>query len=116
LDSSGVLGTQGLIFEPVGFTYKVDPDFDVDRWRAEVEGRARAGQSLCTLADVVAAVRDGYSRTKELIAHLMEECAVSKRTVERLISSATEKGAIKALVRGKFILGKKAAIYLESTT
>jgi predicted transcriptional regulator len=64
---------------------------------------------------VVAAVRDGYSTTKELLAHLMEACAVSKPTVERLIRTAVEKQAIKALTRGKFILGRKSAMYLETT-
>jgi hypothetical protein len=108
--------TRGLIFEPVGFTYKVDPDFDVDRWQAEVEGRARAGQSLCTVADVVAAVSEGYTRTKELVAHLTEACAVSKPTVERLIRSAVKKQGIKAITRGKFMLGKKYALYSETTT
>ena len=106
----------GLIFEPVGFTYKVDPEFDVDLWQAQVEGRARPGQSLCTIADVTAAVNDGHRKTKDLVAHLMEECAVSKRTVQRLISTATEKGAIKAFSRGNYMLGRKARIYLDSTT
>ncbi len=107
---------RGLIFEPVGFTYEVDPDFDVDLWQAQVEGRARAGQSLCTIADVVTAVNDGHRKTKDLVAHLIEDCAVSKRTAERLISAATEKGAIKAFSRGNYMLGRKARIYLDSTT
>lgn len=107
---------RGLIFEPISFVYKVDPDFDVDLWQAQVEGRARAGQSLCTIADVVAAVGDGYTKTKDLIAHLTEACAVSKPTVERLIRAAVEKQAIKAIVRGKFTLGRKSACYQETTT
>jgi hypothetical protein len=107
---------RGLIFEPISFVYRVDPDFDVDLWQAQVEGRARAGQSLCTIADVVAAVRDGYSKTKDLVAHLTDACAVSKRTVERLVQAAAQKQAIKPLTRGNFILGRKSAIYLETIT
>lgn len=106
--------TRGLIFNPENFTYNLDSDFDVDAWTADVEGRARSGQSLCTLQDLVSAVADGYRKTKDLVEHLMEVCAVSKRTVQRLIKEGVEKGAIKALTRGSYVLGPKAAKYLKS--
>jgi hypothetical protein len=108
--------TRGLIFDPKTFTYSVDPDFDPDAWLADVEGRAKAGQSLCTVVEVTSAVRDGYATTKALVEHLMEACATSKSTVERVIRKAVECDAVKPMTRGKFILGKKSARYLETTT
>jgi hypothetical protein len=106
--------TRGLIFDPQTFTYTVDPDFDVDTWLADVEGRARSGQSLCTVVEVVSAVRDGYSKTKDLVEHLTEACATSKSTVERVIRKAVAWEAIKPLTRGIFTLGRKSAKYLEN--
>ena len=106
----------GLIFSPENFTYELDPEFDAETWLANVEGRARSGQSLCTVADVVRAVRDGYTATKDLVAHLTEACATSKSTIERLIHRAWDGGGIKPLTRGRWMLGSKAARYLEEAT
>jgi hypothetical protein len=105
--------TRGLIFDQETCTYSVDPDFDPDAWLADVEGRARSGQSLCTVVEVTSAVRDGYTATKDLVAHLTEACATSKSTVERLIRRAVENEAIKPITRGKFMLAQKSARYLE---
>ena len=107
--------TRGLVFDPRTSTYSVDRDFDTDAWRADVEGKARTGQSLCTIPSVASAVRDGYTSTKDLIAHLTDACAVSKPTVERVIRLAVDCAAIKTLTRGKFMLGRKAEKYLETT-
>jgi RecA-family ATPase len=49
--------TRGLIFDRQTHTYRVNPEFDPDEWKAEVEGRARSGQSVCSVADVVTADR-----------------------------------------------------------
>jgi hypothetical protein len=106
--------TRGLIFDPLKFTYTVDPDFDPDAWLADVEGRARSGNCLCTLADVVAAVRDGYTATKDLSAHIQEAYATSKRSAERLISKAVEAQGIKQLTRGRYILGSKSERFLPA--
>ncbi|MBI2928377.1 MAG: AAA family ATPase [Verrucomicrobia bacterium] len=108
--------TRGLIFAPQSFTYTVDSDFDAAAWQAEVEGRARSGNSLCTVADVVAAVRDGYTSTKQLVAHLQDAYATSKRSAERLISRAVDAKAITQLTRGRYTLGRKAERLLEQAT
>jgi hypothetical protein len=100
--------TRGLIFDPQTRTYAVDPDFDADAWLAEVEGRARSGQSLCTVADVVSAVGDGYATTKALVEHLGDAYQTSKRTAERLISKTLKAEGIKQLARGRYMLGRKA--------
>jgi hypothetical protein len=99
---------RGLIFDPQTFTYAVDPDFDADTWLADVEGRARSGQSLCTVTDVVSAVQDGYSTTKALSEHICDAYRTSKRTAERLISRTLKVEGIKQLTRGRYILGRKA--------
>ena len=44
------------------------------------------------------------------------QALVSKPTVECLIRSAVKKQGIKAITRGKFMLGKKYALYSETTT
>jgi hypothetical protein len=106
--------TRGLVFDPQTFTYNVDTEFDAEAWRADVEGRARSGQSLCTVAEVVSAVRDGYTTTKDLVQHLTDACATSKSTVERVIRKAVECGGVKPLSRGKFCLGPKSGKYLDA--
>jgi hypothetical protein len=100
--------TRGLIFDPQTFTYTIDPDFDADAWLADVEGLARSGHSLCSVADVVSAVQDGYTTTTALVEHLGEAYAASKRTAERLISKTLKAEGIKQLTRGRYILGRKA--------
>ncbi len=105
--------TRGLIFDPLKFTYTVDPDFDPDAWLADVEGRARSGNCLCTLADVVAAVQEGYVATKDLSAHIQEAFATSKRSAERLISKAVRYEGIKQLARGRYTTGRKAEKFLN---
>lgn len=100
--------TCGLIFDPQTCTYAVDPDFDADAWLADVEGRTRSGQSLCTVADVVSAVQDGYTTTKALVEHLCDAYQTSKRTAERLISRTLKAEGIQQLTRGRYMLGRKA--------
>jgi hypothetical protein len=105
---------RGLIFDTLKFTYTVDPDFDPDAWLADVEGRTRSGNSLCSLADVVAAVRDGYVTTKALVEHLTDAYQCSKRSAERLISKASQFEGIKQLSRGRYTTGRKADKYLTT--
>jgi hypothetical protein len=108
--------TRGIIFNPDTFTYSVDPEFDLDAWLADVEGRSRSGQSLATVPDVVEAVRDGYVKTKPLVEHLMDAFAAEKRTVERLIAKAEKFEGIKRLSRGHYVLGRKAEKLLKPTS
>jgi hypothetical protein len=60
------------------------------------------------VVDVVSAVRDGHVTTKDLVSHLGEAYAASKRTVERLVSKALEAEGINKLTRGRYTLGRKA--------
>jgi len=106
--------TRGLVFNRDSFTYSEDPDFNLEGWLADVEGKARPGQSLCTVAEVTSAVADGYTTTKALVEHLTEACATSRKTVERVIRKAVDCEGIKPLTRGKFIIGRKSAKYLPT--
>jgi len=92
---------------PQTFAYGLDPDFDLEAWQASVEGKAKSGGSLCTVADVVAAVGDGYTTTKMIMEHLTEAYQTKKRTIERLISKAFNIRH-KTTHAGKYILGAKA--------
>lgn len=107
--------TRGLVFDPRNFTYATDPGFDVGAWKASIEGKARPGQALCTIADVLDGIRDGHASTKALVPHLMDTFSVSKRSVERLISKAVEFQALKPIKRGNYMLGPKSAKYSEAT-
>jgi hypothetical protein len=100
--------TRGIIFDPKTFGYGLDPDFDLEAWQASVEGKANSGGSLCTVADVVGAVGDGYTTTKAIIEHLTEVYQAKKRNIERLISKAVKCQGIKPFTRGKYILGAKS--------
>lgn len=71
-------------------------------------GPARGGQFLCTVADVVFAVHDGYTTTKALVEHLCDAYQTSKRTAERLFSKTLKVEGIKQFTRARCILGRKA--------
>ena len=106
--------TRGLIFDPLTLEYNLDPDFELEAWQADVEGKAKSGGSLCTVADVVVAVRDGHNTTKALVEHLTDTFQASKRTVERLITKAVEYMGVQSLTRGKYILGAKSERLLNA--
>jgi hypothetical protein len=108
--------TRGIVFDPATFAYRLDTEFDVEAWKADVEGKARSGYSLCTLRDVVEAVQDGHTTTKGLVEHIREAYQCSKRSVERLISKAVEYEGIKQIARGRYTTGRKAERLLNTDT
>lgn len=100
--------TRGLLFDKSTWSYSIDPAFDLPAWQADVEGKARVGQSLCTVADIVQAVQSGYNSTKALLDHLQDAYACSRPTAERLIRKAIDCDGITAQIRGRFVMGRKA--------
>ncbi|HVM50969.1 MAG TPA: AAA family ATPase [Candidatus Acidoferrum sp.] len=99
---------RGLIFDRQTYAYTLDPDFDLEEWKTEIEGRAHSGQSICTVSDVVSAVREGYDTTKALVEHLGEAYGTSKRSVHRLIAKTVRAAGIMQAARGQYTLGRKA--------
>ncbi len=78
--------SRGLIFDPKTFRYDVDPDFDLENWKNDVEGKR--GGKVCSIADVVDAVRAGKHRRKEIFEHVHELTGASLSTVKRRIEDA----------------------------
>src|ERR1051325_4368221 len=100
--------TRGLIFDRHSYIYSLDTEFDLEDWRCEVEGRARSGQSVCTVGDVASAVREGFDTTKALVEHLADTYGTSERSIYRLIAKTIRAAGIMQAARGHYTLGKKA--------
>jgi len=102
--------TRGLLFDPEAMDYTVDPEFDVDAWRNDVEGKSR-GQSI-SIADVVEAVRGlcpaPGDQTK--VGPIVEDLSGlgSDRTIKRRLSEAVRASYLRnGDVRGTYRLGSK---------
>ncbi|MDR2675988.1 MAG: AAA family ATPase [Opitutaceae bacterium] len=101
----------GIIFDQETFEYRVDPDFDVEEWRANVSGE-RAVTSL-TIRDVVEAVQElcpapgDTVKTSEIRKKLNEVDEVSRATVTRRLTDAVNNGYLINPKRGVYRLGSK---------
>ncbi len=100
---------RAINFDPEKFTFTADPDFDVETWRDDVNGK-RSGQSL-SLAEVVATVAGLYKVGEDVPSGsikkpLMDSTGVDRRTVERLLKKAVAKGFLrKGKAFGTYRLG-----------
>lgn len=96
-------------FEPIGINfdngiYSVDFSFSVKAWRDDIEGR-RSTKTL-TISDVVACVKDGIVRYKDICVRLGE---TSEATVKRRLIEAVGKGYLKKTdPAGSYELGPAA--------
>lgn len=98
-------------FDPVGLKldektmlYGVDPTFDLQTWKDDVDGKQR-GQSV-SVRDVTDAIRDGKTRHKEILDHLIEGIGCSRATGARRISESLEKGYSRKTSSGEYRLAK----------
>jgi hypothetical protein len=80
--------TRGLVFNPENFRYDVDPDFNLEDWINDVEGKR--GNKACSIADVVEAVRAGKHKRKEIVEHVNDLTGASESTIRRRIKDACE--------------------------
>jgi hypothetical protein len=103
--------TRGVIFNGDTFTFSVDETFDLDQWRADVEGKTRT--SSCTTREVVLAVNQGWRKTADLAERLAETTSAKQRTIERAISRAVKANAIMTESHGVYMLGPKSRYYLQ---
>jgi hypothetical protein len=85
--------TRGLVLNADHMTYRLDPSFDLESWKADVEGKRNPGRSV-TVGDVVMSVGDGKHARKAIIEHLKEETGASARTIDTRISDAVKHGYI----------------------
>lgn len=90
-----------VVFDPETFTYSVDPNFDLDAWRADVSGKQK--QSTVSIADIVTFVHQkcpiagDETDTKSVISEF-EGSGASDRTIQNYIKLAIESGYLR---RGK---------------
>lgn len=102
---------RGVVFDSETHTYAVDPSFDLDAWRNDVNGK-RTDKSV-TIADVVGAVKD---RVKHVdaevsmaeIASEIEAIGGTKRSAQRRLKEAiAQKYLREGSKRGFYRLGSK---------
>ena len=96
---------RGLVFDETICDYTVDPAFNLQDWRDDIEGKLR-GQA-CSVADVVHLIKSGVRKTSEIVDALNDRLGVSERTIKARIAEAKEKGFIEKLLTGQFCLGKR---------
>jgi hypothetical protein len=87
---------RGIIFNADSCSYSLDSDFNLDSWRADVNGQ-RTGKA-CTIADAVAAVRDlaklpgDEARTGDIVKLMKDATAASPRTCKARLADGVKGG------------------------
>lgn len=103
--------TRGIIFDDDSFTYELDPSFDVEGWRADVDGKRR--DTVVSIEDVVEAVREVYRPGEDVTAGawvqpLHSETGESVRNLQRKAKEAVKLGYLaRGKKRGTYRLGPK---------
>lgn len=106
---------RGIVFDTVNFRYDVDPTFDIESWRSDLDGKRR--NRLVSVADVVSAVREALDNaptgatevpTKTVVETLTEATGANAKTVQRALNDARGGGFLKSgSKRGTWALGPK---------
>lgn len=99
-------------FDPIGLKlneetmlYGVDPQFDLQTWKDDVEGNQR-GQSV-SIQNVVDAIGDEKKRHKAILDSLIEDHGCARCTAARRVAEALEKGYVRKLSSGEYRTAKK---------
>lgn len=109
VNNSRKFTTRGAIMDEATHLYSRNPDFDVETWRADVEGK-RGGKS-CSIRDVVEAVREGHHSCGEIIKSVATATGASERTIHRRIVEAVAQKFLAAVPpKGCYTLGAKKLI------
>jgi len=102
--------TRGLLFDKESFGYALDPDFDLDSWRAAVAGKDGGGTiSPIEVAKVVGELapcaRD-EARFSEILDVIRQSQDVSERTIRSRLGTAVRQGFLRSgRVKGSYRLG-----------
>ena len=106
INNAQKFATRGAIMDEATHLYARNPAFDVEAWRADVEGK-RGGKS-CAIRDVVEAVRAGNHSTGKLVEAVHDSTGASERSIKRRLSEAVEqKYLVPTHPRGNYTLGSK---------
>lgn len=97
--------TMGIKLDEETMTYDVDPDFDLEAWTMDVEGkRAPAGTKLVA-QDVVDACQKPATK-RDIIQRLMDERGAGKSAAYNVFNKAVENGLIREGKNGWKTSGK----------
>lgn len=97
--------TRGIKLQEDTMTYETDPEFDLERWAADVEGKRSPKTAKMSIQDVVNECQD-YITKDDLVARLVEEFGVAKSTGYEWINKAKKVGAIREGKKGIKNTGK----------
>lgn len=104
--------TRGLIFNEETFDYVLDAGFDLEAWRADVNGK-RTGNKSVTVADVVEMVRElaplpGSEVTAgDIYRTAKKRFGVAEKTIRGRLGEACQSGYLRTLRKGFYRLGAK---------
>jgi hypothetical protein len=104
---------RGIYFNPEDNSYSVDPNFDEQSWRDDVEGK-RSGKTV-SIRHVVLVVSElaknspaGFAMTGDIVMQIKSETGASERTIKTRIKEALEKEYLKnGGSRGSYVTGPK---------
>ena len=98
--------TRGAVLDESTGAYELDHDFDLDAWRADVEGRR--GGKACAIRDVWEAVRAGQHSTGDIVRTVAGGTGASLRTIKRRLADAVHEHYLQPCPpRGHYTLGDK---------
>jgi hypothetical protein len=103
---------RGVKFDPETFIYEEDPDFDVEAWRKDVNGKCGNASTL-SIKDVVEAVQElcpapgDTVKMAKIKAKLDEVDEVHRSTIQKRITEAIKLGYLISKQRGVYRLGSK---------
>jgi len=100
---------RGLIVDRSTLSYREDPDFDVDQYRAEMKAKPgnRTAAKVST-DDVVKAVQQGNRKAADIVASFKGRA--STRTVENALKTAVDFGHLERISPGVYILGPTLSV------
>lgn len=91
--------TTGLFLDETTMLYAVDPDFDEQSWRDDLDGK-RTGAKVC-IRDVIDVVRHGADTSGQIVRCLQDAHCCSDTTAKKRLRQALEKGYLAQAGRGK---------------
>jgi len=93
--------TRGLNFNPNSYDYTLNPDFKLTEWLEKLQYKGNS--HVCSIEDVTDAVREGNTKTSDIL-HYVEDCTLASRpTIKRRLKEAIDKGFLeKTGVQGQY--------------
>ncbi len=104
---------RGILFCRENYSYELDPDFDEQTWRDDVDGK-RTGKTVsigCVVrivSDLVKSSQNAVAMTGAIVDRVIAETGASERTAKTRLREALGKGYVQCGgVRGSYVMGTK---------